>query len=73
MDEDPPEDLNGDGFIEVYYYYDPDTFRFWIEREGIDNDGDGYSGEDPIGGVDPNRNYGFTDAVIWQCILVSHS
>jgi len=57
VDEDPPEDLNGDGFIEVYYYYDPNSFRFWVEREGIDNDGDGYSGEDPIGGVDPNRNY----------------
>jgi hypothetical protein len=27
--------------------------------EGIDNDGDGLVNEDPIGGYDPNRDYGF--------------
>ncbi len=27
--------------------------------EGIDNDGDGLVNEDPVGGYDPNRDYGF--------------
>jgi hypothetical protein len=29
-----------------------------LGSEGIDNDGDGRVNEDPIGGYDPNRNYG---------------
>ncbi len=52
-DEDPPEDTNGDGYINMYYYQGYPFPQF----EGVDNDGDGYSGEDWIGGVDPNRNY----------------
>jgi len=52
-DEDPPEDANGDGYIEMYYYQGYPFPQF----EGIDNDEDGYSGEDWIGGVDLNRNY----------------
>ena len=64
INEDPPEDVNGDGYIEVYYYYDPQTQRFWIEMEGYDNDNDGFSGEDPLGGVDLNRNY----AVEWTSV-----
>ena len=38
----------------------PGEFGDWIllGREGIDNDGDGLVNEDPIGGYDPNRNYG---------------
>ncbi len=29
-----------------------------LGQEGIDNDGDGRVNEDPVGGYDPNRNYG---------------
>lgn len=38
----------------------PGEFGDWIllGSEGIDNDGDGRVNEDPIGGYDPNRNYG---------------
>lgn len=52
-DEDPPEDINGDGYINMYYYQGYPFPQF----EGIDNDGDEYSGEDWVGGVDLNRNY----------------
>ncbi len=30
-----------------------------LGQEGIDNDGDGLVNEDPVGGYDPNRDYGF--------------
>lgn len=33
-----------------------------LGREGIDNDGDGRINEDPVGGYDMNRNYGYN----WQ-------
>ncbi|MDT8341811.1 MAG: M14 family metallopeptidase [Longimicrobiales bacterium] len=38
----------------------PGEFGDWVllGSEGIDNDGDGRVNEDPIGGYDPNRNYG---------------
>ena len=29
-----------------------------LGSEGLDNDGDGRVNEDPVGGYDPNRNYG---------------
>ena len=59
LDEDPPEDEDGDGFIEqLINYTDPEN-PVLIGWEGIDNDGDGFSGEDWIGGVDLNRNYNY--------------
>jgi hypothetical protein len=57
IDEDPPEDLNGNGLIEVLENFtDPYNPEF-LAYEGIDNDTDGVNGEDWIGGVDLNRNY----------------
>jgi hypothetical protein len=85
LDEDPADDLNGDGIILQIRYRprpgtddlatmvederDPtgrilrraqaDEEAVWVVgREGIDNDGDGRSGEDGIGGLDLHRNYG---------------
>ena len=54
VDEDPPEDLDGDGRIARYR----NATHIWYE--GIDNDGDGKLNEDWIGGVDLNRNYAFS-------------
>ncbi len=56
VDEDPPEDEDGDGKIEYLWnsYY-----GYFVRWEGWDNDGDGINGEDWIGGVDLNRNYGY--------------
>jgi len=62
IDEDPPEDENGNGFIDqLIDYTDPGAPTF-IRWEGIDNDGDSYYGEDWVGGVDLNRNYNHS----WQ-------
>jgi hypothetical protein len=38
----------------------PGEFGDWVMlgSEGLDNDGDGRVNEDPVGGYDPNRNYG---------------
>jgi hypothetical protein len=38
----------------------PGEFGDWVllGSEGLDNDGDGRVNEDPVGGYDPNRNYG---------------
>ena len=78
-DEDPAEDLDGDGWITQMRYRDddgdwvlhPDDDRILVRdpqrerpgprystmREGIDNDGDGATNEDGIGGIDMNRNF----------------
>ncbi|UCC33795.1 MAG: hypothetical protein JSW53_01980 [Candidatus Bathyarchaeota archaeon] len=62
VDEDPPEDLNGNDLIEILVNHtDPYNPEF-MEYEGNDNDTDGVNGEDWIGGVDLNRNY----AVDWE-------
>mgnify|MGYP000011625445 CR=1 FL=1 len=53
VDEDPPEDVDGDGKISFWWNDTASGF------EGIDNDGDGLLNEDWPGGVDLNRNYGF--------------
>ena len=58
LDEDPPEDEDGDGYIEDLYFFDGYSYEF-IRWEGTDNDADGGFGEDLIGGVDLNRNYGY--------------
>jgi len=79
IDEDGPDDLNGDGFITMMrvkdpagaYCLDPDnknllkkaepskgeTGIYKVYWEGLDNDGDGYINEDPVGGTDINRNF----------------
>lgn len=57
LDEDPPDDLNGNSLIEILVNQtDPFNPEFLV-YEGIDNDTDGVNGEDWIGGVDLNRNY----------------
>ena len=73
IDEDGSEDLDGDGEIGLMYRPDPNggyvlrdgrlvrgdgAERYTlVGREGIDDDGDGKFGEDPVGGVDLNRNF----------------
>lgn len=82
-DEDPPDDLDGDGSITLMrkkdprgnYKRHPDDPRILVPvrpgekgeyillgQEGVDRDGDGRINEDPPGGYDMNRNYGFN----WQ-------
>jgi hypothetical protein len=58
MDEDPPDDEDGDGYIEDLYYWNGINYHF-IRWEGLDDDHDGSYNEDWIGGVDLNRNYGY--------------
>jgi hypothetical protein len=79
LDEDGPEDLNGDGQITLMrvpdrhgdYLIDPADARLMrradpkkgergthtLHWEGLDNDGDGFYNEDPVGGVDLDRNF----------------
>ncbi len=60
--EDPKGDyrLNEKGtyFIEIGAddWWEGTRFRL-VGSEGYDNDGDGQTGEDDLGGVDPNRNF----------------
>ena len=58
IDEDPPEDVDGDGIIS-WYLITPKTNPggFYYAWEGIDNDVDGRINEDEVGFVDLNRNY----------------
>lgn len=58
VDEDPPDDEDGDGYIEDLFYWDGHTYEF-IRWEGADDDSDGLFNEDWAGGVDLNRNYGY--------------
>ena len=80
LDEDPPEDLDRDGFIlqvrkkvepgKGMMIIDPDDPSgrlmkrapdgkgdYIVSAEGVDNDGDGRTNEDGIGGLDLHRNY----------------
>ncbi len=80
VNEDGPDDLNGDGLYTSFRYPDPegryvmddvdprhmirlredeetDKERYSVIREDRDNDGDGERGEDPIRGIDVNRNF----------------
>jgi hypothetical protein len=81
IDEDGPEDLNGDGIITLMRVADPagayiphpldqrvlipvkpvngETGRYSLYIEGTDNDHDEQWNEDPVGGVDFNRNFPF--------------
>ena len=58
LDEDPPDDEDGDGYIECLIEWNGTHWNF-VRWEGIDGDSDGLLNEDWIGGVDPNRNYGY--------------
>jgi hypothetical protein len=80
LDEDPPEDLDGDGFIlqvrkkvepgkgmmiidpadpsgRLMKRAEPGKGDYIVSQEGVDNDGDGRTNEDGIGGLDLHRNY----------------
>lgn len=59
VDEDPPEDEDGDGLIEYLMNKTLPGQYDYIRTEGFDNDGDSENGEDWIGGVDLNRNYDY--------------
>jgi len=58
LDEDPPDDEDGDGYVEDLYYWDGSNYYF-IRWEGLDDDEDGSFNEDWVGGVDLNRNYSY--------------
>lgn len=79
IDEDGPDDLDGDGLISWMLIEDPagewvadslypeimrkadkekgETGRYKLLPEGKDNDRDGKIDEDPVGGVDINKNF----------------
>jgi hypothetical protein len=80
VNEDGPDDLNGDGLYTSFRYPDPEgryvlddedqrhmirlgqdeeteKETYSVVREDRDNDGDGERGEDPIRGIDVNRNF----------------
>lgn len=56
LDEDPPSDTNGNGYIEDLWRIEGENWTF-ITWEGNDTDHDGQF--DFVGGVDLNRNYGY--------------
>jgi hypothetical protein len=58
IDEDPPDDEDGDGYVEDLFFDNGTHYRF-IRWEGINDDGDSLLNEDWVGGVDLNRNYGY--------------
>jgi hypothetical protein len=58
FDEDPPDDVDGDGYIEDLVRLTDNGWEF-VRWEGVDDDGDGLLNEDWAGGVDLNRNYGY--------------
>jgi hypothetical protein len=58
LDEDPPDDANGNGYIEDLIQWNGSQWVF-VRWEGKDDDGDGLLNEDWVGGVDLNRNYGY--------------
>lgn len=56
IDEDGPDDADGDGYVSVYSAeYENGGWETWLE--GSDDDGDGLVDEDSGGGIDLNRNY----------------
>jgi hypothetical protein len=57
LDEDPGEDLDGDGKITNMRKWNQTANDWDYFTEGIDNDLDGLYNEDWTGGVDLNRNY----------------
>ncbi|MHA1828508.1 MAG: M14 family zinc carboxypeptidase [Candidatus Heimdallarchaeaceae archaeon] len=70
-DEDSYDDLNGDGVISWFIYYEKsglDLVYLYYTFEGEDNDGDGLINEDLVGYIDLNRNYDmfFRDGLAWS-------
>ena len=60
LDEDPLDDLNGDGIISWFIVYEKsgtDLIYLYHYYEGDDNDADGLVNEDIVGYIDLNRNY----------------
>ncbi len=68
LDEDPPDDEDGDGYIEMLLQLDSGSWNL-VRFEGIDDDADGSLNEDWVGGVDLNRNYGYQ----WDAVVQSGS
>ncbi len=71
FDEDPVDDVNGDGVVSdfsVYEKVDESWSYLYGYHEGIDNDGDGLVNEDTLGYIDLNRNYDafFRDGYGWD-------
>ncbi len=58
LDEDLPDDTDGDGYIEDLGRWTDNGWEV-VRWEGVDDDGDGFLNEDWAGGVDLNRNYGY--------------
>jgi hypothetical protein len=58
LDEDPPDDADGDGYVEALYQWDGSQW-YPMGWEGVNDDGDSRSNEDWVGGADLNRNYGY--------------
>ena len=59
-EEDPLEDVDGDGVVSSFDVYDNTGTRpiyLYTYYEGIDNDADGLINEDMVGFTDLNRNY----------------
>lgn len=54
-DEYEIQDVNMDGYVDRLY----DESSNFVGNEGLDLDGDGLTGNDIPGGVDPNRNYAY--------------
>ncbi len=70
IDEDPYEDIDGDGIVSIFTVYEKHNgtpVRLYYYYEGYDNDGDGLTNEDLIGHIDLNRNYDsfFRDGGSW--------
>ncbi|MFX0113269.1 MAG: M14 family zinc carboxypeptidase [Candidatus Hodarchaeota archaeon] len=58
FDEDPIEDVDGDGHISRFSVTSKlNSSNYYVYYEGIDNDADGLVNEDGVGLVDLNRNY----------------
>jgi len=68
FDEDPPDDADGDGFVEHLVFWNGVRYVS-VRWEGVDADGDGMLNEDWVGGVDLNRNYGY----MWNATVQSGS
>jgi hypothetical protein len=66
VDEDPPDDQDGDGYIENLQQGNGAEWEV-VQWEGVDDDVDVSLNEDWIGGVDLNRNYGYEwDAPVYS-------
>ncbi len=70
-DEDPYEDIDGDGIVSAFVFYEKingSENLLYYNWEGNDNDGDGLINEDLVGHIDLNRNYDmfFRNGTAWS-------